>query len=66
MIEAVTLDLCFYNELQGRFECSFLRSKFGSSSRPEIRSSTIPIFHLLRFRFSSLMMTTSPLAKGVV
>ena len=41
-------------------------SRFGGSSRPEIRSSTIPIFHLLRFRSSSLMMTTSPLAKGVV
>ena len=49
-----------------RFECSFPRSKFGSSSRPEIRSSTIQIFHLLRFRSSSMMMITSPLAKGVV
>ena len=35
-------------------------------SRPEISSSTIYVFHLLRFRSSSLMMTTSPLARALV
>ena len=35
-------------------------------SRPEISSSTIPIFHLLRFRSLSLMMATSPLARTMI
>ena len=35
-------------------------------SHPEISSSTIPIFHLLRFCSSSLMMATSPLARTMI
>lgn len=50
-------------------QCPFPSSKFCStaySARPEISCSTIDVFRLLRFRFSCLMMTISPLARAMV